>query len=165
MAERLWAPWRIEYIRRSKSGSGCVLCAAATAPCTRESLVLARNPVCYVMLNAFPYASAHLMIVPARHVADPADLAEHEHTALWAMARDALIRLRRSVSPDGANLGMNLGAAAGAGIAEHLHIHLVPRWSGDHNFMPVIADTRVLPEYLEATWDRLAPEFADLCRP
>lgn len=163
MADRVWAPWRMQYIRRSKpADGGCVLCEYAGQSPSRDSLVLARRRGSYVVLNRYPYTAAHLMIVPARHVPDVADLEPAAHDELWRLTREALVRLRKATGCPGANLGMNLGSAAGAGIEQHLHAHVVPRWPGDHNFMPVIADLKVMQEYLEDTWDHLAPHFSDL---
>lgn len=162
MSERLWAPWRMQFILGPKAGSGCALCAYVSEPSSRESRVLARTPEAFVVLNKYPYAAGHVMVVPTRHVSDLSELPAAEHDALWRLVRESFTRLRRAVSAGGINLGVNWGEAAGAGIQDHLHVHLVPRWDGDTNFMAVLADVRVLPEYLEATWDRLAPEFADL---
>lgn len=164
MAERLWAPWRIEYIREPKTSTGCALCAYASVQPSRSSGVLARGASAYVVLNKYPYSSAHLMVVPARHLADLSDLTSEEHSELFGLLTDSAARLRRVTGAEGLNIGINLGSAAGAGIQEHLHIHLVPRWVGDHNFMPVIAGTTVIPEYLESTWDHLAADFRELSR-
>jgi ATP adenylyltransferase len=127
--------------------------------------VLARRPEAYVVLNKFPYSPGHLMVVPTRHVPALDALDETEHDALFRLVRDSVAALGRAVSCQGVNVGMNLGRVAGAGIEEHLHVHVVPRWQGDNNFMPVIADVRVMPECLEDTWVRLAPEFARLGAP
>jgi ATP adenylyltransferase len=163
MSERLWAPWRIEYILNPKGGS-CIFCTFASAP--RESyrghLVLLVQPSALVCLNRYPFAACHLLVAPRRHVADIGGLPTEEYDATMALVRDSAIRLRRATSAEGLNVGLNLGKAAGAGIADHLHAHLVPRWTGDYNFMPVIADTRIMPEYLDQSWLRLLPFFADL---
>jgi len=163
MSERLWAPWRMEYILGEKQGA-CVFCAMADArpSAFRELLVVHRGAHALVALNKYPFAASHLLVLPRRHVSDVGDLAEGEHDALMRLVRETVARLRAAVRPDGVNVGMNLGKAAGAGIAEHLHAHLVPRWSGDVNFMPVLADVHVMPEHLEASWARLVPFFADL---
>jgi ATP adenylyltransferase len=124
--------------------------------------VLAQTEHAFVVLNKYPYASGHLMVVSRRHVGDLCELEPAEHDALWRVVRTTLDRLRRALSAEGVNIGVNWGQAAGAGIRDHLHVHLVPRWVGDSSFMPVLADVRVLPEYLSATWDRLAPHFADM---
>jgi ATP adenylyltransferase len=162
MSERLWAPWRMQFIVGPKSGSGCALCAYANVPVERSSRVLARRADAFVVLNRYPYVAGHVMVVAARHIGDPCELEPPEHDALWRLVRATLARMRRALGSDGVNIGVNLGEAAGAGIHEHLHVHLVPRWLGDTNFMPVFGDVRVMPEYLEATWDKLAPHFADL---
>lgn len=162
MTDRLWAPWRMQFVLGPKQASQCVLCDYEQAPIGRESGVLCRRASAFVVLNRYPYAAGHLMVVPRRHLGDLCELAEDEHDALWRLVRLGLERLRRATGAEGMNLGLNWGAAAGAGIREHLHVHLVPRWVGDTNFMPVVADVRVMPEHLAATWDRLAPEFADL---
>ena len=162
MTERLWAPWRMEFIRRPKGEGGCVLCGYVGAPASRDNGVLARRDGAYVVLNKYPYTVAHLMIVPEQHVADPDELGDDSYDSLWRLVRDARRALIAATGAQGMNIGVNLGAAAGAGIAEHLHVHLVPRWTGDNNFMPVIGDVRVMHEYLEETWDHLAPHFAAL---
>jgi ATP adenylyltransferase len=162
MSERLWAPWRMQFIQEHDAPAGCVLCGYENVPPRRDTRVLARCKAAYVVLNKYPYAAGHLMVVPKSHVADLVELPPSEHAALWSLVRECFARLRSATGAEGINVGINWGEAAGAGIREHLHVHLVPRWLGDTNFMPVLADVRVLPEYLEATWDRLAPRFADL---
>ena|SRR5579872_34702 len=163
MAERLWAPWRIEYILAPK-GKPCIFCDFAAAPATsyREKLVLVVQPHALVCLNRYPFAASHLLVAPRRHVSNLEDLPADEYDALMRLMRESVARLRRVVEPDGVNVGANLGAAAGAGIAEHLHLHAVPRWAGDSSFMPVIAEMRVMPEYLDQSWERLRPHFADV---
>jgi ATP adenylyltransferase len=163
MSDVLWAPWRMEYILGAKGGS-CVFCDMAAAPpeAYREKLVLLVDEHALVCLNRYPFAAGHLLVVPRRHVADLGDLEAGEYDATMRLVRAAIARLQRSTGAQGINMGMNLGAAAGAGIAEHLHAHIVPRWPGDTNFMPVLADVRVLPEYLDETWRKLAPLFAEL---
>lgn len=159
MADQLWAPWRMEYIFGEKTDR-CVFCDALSgAPAKR---VLAAQPHAFVILNKYPFAAGHLLVVPRRHVSDLAELADDEADALFRLLRASVARLRSAVSPQGLNVGFNLGKAAGAGIAEHMHAHVVPRWNGDTNFMPILADLRVMPEHLDATFDRLAPHFADL---
>jgi ATP adenylyltransferase len=152
----------MEFIRRPKGDEGCVLCGYVGAAPSRGSGVLAHRDGAYVVLNKYPYTVAHLMVVPERHAADPDQLADDAYDALWRLVRDARTCLVRATGCQGMNVGMNLGSAAGAGIAEHLHVHLVPRWVGDNNFMPVIGNVRIMHEYLEATWDHLAPHFAAL---
>ena len=163
MSERpLWAPWRIEYITGPKPGE-CVFCKAASAG--QEGKVyerpLERGERCFTLLNAFPYTSGHVMVAPYRHVARLEDLDNEELTELMQLARHAVYAQRRSMSPDGFNVGVNLGKVAGAGIADHLHMHVVPRWEGDNSFMPVLADIKVIPQALEATYDALARALGD----
>jgi ATP adenylyltransferase len=150
----LWAPWRIEYVTSAKDGD-CVFC---TAPGGGDDAgrIVDRGAACFTILNAYPYASGHVMVAPYRHVADLEDLDEGETADLMRLTRRALAALRAAMRPDGFNVGLNLGAPAGAGIAAHLHAHVVPRWSGDTNFMPVLAGTRVISQALDATRDVLA---------
>ena len=164
MAPPMWAPWRIEYIVGPKNRGTCVFCdyASGTEETFRPDLTLVSGEHAFVTLNRYPFASAHLMVMPKRHVADLADLPEDEHDALFRLVRDAGIRLKAAVHAEGLNVGINLGASAGAGIAEHLHVHIVPRWAGDTNFMPVLADVRVMPQYLDETWAHLYPFFLDI---
>lgn len=154
MSERpLWAPWRIEYITGPRKG-GCIFCAIAAGE-DPERLLVERGESCFTVLNAFPYASGHVMVAPYRHVDGLEDLDDGELLELMHLTRRALRALRDAMSPDGFNAGLNLGVEAGAGIADHLHMHVVPRWRGDTNFMPVLADTRVLPQALAATREAL----------
>ena len=163
MGQPLWAPWRMEYIL-SKKGGSCVFCGIEAAPPEelRARLVVCDTPRAFVVLNRYPFAAAHLLVVPHAHVDALEKLSHEDHHALFDLVREATVRLRAAVKPEGLNVGLNLGAAAGAGIAEHLHAHIVPRWSGDTNFMPVLADVRVVPQALEKTRDYLVPFFADL---
>ncbi|MGD0676855.1 MAG: HIT domain-containing protein [Polyangiaceae bacterium] len=163
MTDRLWAPWRMEYIEKAK-GPECIFCDFATAApeAYRDKLVLVVQDHALVCLNRYPFAPSHLLVAPRRHASKLEDLAEGEYEATMRLVRDAVIRLQRASRPDGVNVGINLGQAAGAGIADHLHAHAVPRWKGDSNFMPVIADVRVIPEYLDQSWQRLVPLFADV---
>ncbi len=160
MTERLWAPWRMEFIRApSPADRGCALCAYVGLEPAAGTLVLARRRHAFVVLNKYPYTAGHVMVVPSRHVADLTGLSDEESQALFSLVRDAVAPLRTATHCDGINVGMNLGHAAGAGIREHLHVHLVPRWEGDNNFMPVLADVRVVPESLESTRQYLASAF------
>jgi ATP adenylyltransferase len=149
----LWAPWRIEYIRGPKAGR-CFLCdkAASEAPAGH---VVFRGSRCYVLLNDFPYNSGHLLVAPFRHVGDLSELSTEERNELMALVVKGTEVLRRAMAPNGFNLGFNLGESAGAGLAEHVHGHVVPRWAGDTSFMSVISDTRVVPEALDATAEML----------
>ena len=162
--ERLWSPWRMEYIRRGEGGDhqgGCVFCdlPAAAADQDPANHLLARGEVSFVLLNAFPYNPGHLMAAPYRHVGDYEELTAPELAEMTAFAGRAIRAMREESGPHGFNLGMNLGQVAGAGIADHLHLHLVPRWGGDTNFMPVIGDARVLPQSLADSWKELRNAF------
>jgi ATP adenylyltransferase len=152
--ERLWAPWRMSYIGGPRS-DGCVFCAQL-AQSDEDALIVHRGELCYAVLNLYPYGSGHLMIVPFRHVAGPGDLDAAERAEFWELLAQALQALEGALGAQGHNVGFNLGAAAGAGIEDHLHLHVVPRWSGDVNFMPVLADVRVMPQHLSETRAALA---------
>ena len=165
MGNPLWAPWRMEYILAPKDRSRpCIFCGIEAAPPEerRERLVVCTTEHAYVMLNRYPFAAGHLLILPYEHQSNLDDLEPATFDALFRLVRESSTRLRRALKAEGLNVGLNLGAVAGAGVAEHLHAHIVPRWSGDSNFMPVLADTRVIPQALEKTRDHLAPFFADL---
>lgn len=160
--QQVWAPWRMEYVAAPRE-PGCVFCAAAAYPeAARERLVLHHAPHALALLNRFPYNNGHLLVVPRRHVAAPGELSAEEFVALNDLLRDALGVLRQAYGPHGFNVGMNLGTCAGAGIPGHMHWHIVPRWEGDTNFLPVLADVRSIPEHLSRTWDRLAPLFGEI---
>jgi ATP adenylyltransferase len=152
--ERLWAPWRMTYIGAPRP-DGCVFCAQP-AQSDEEALIVHRGERCYAVLNLYPYGSGHLMIVPFRHVAAPGDLEADERLEMWEQLAEALKALESALGAQGHNAGFNLGAAAGAGIEDHLHLHVVPRWVGDVNFMPVLADVRVMPQALSETRAALA---------
>jgi ATP adenylyltransferase len=156
--ERLWAPWRLEYIVGEKE-EGCIFCEFPKRGDDTKYLILHREALVYVIMNAFPYSNGHLLIAPYRHVGDISELTDEESLGMMLLARKCCQVLREAVRPDGFNLGMNLGTAAGAGIADHAHMHIVPRWNGDTNFMPVLADVKVIPEALEATYAKLKPLF------
>jgi ATP adenylyltransferase len=162
--KRLWAPWRVEYITAAKV-PGCVFCDAPSAGDDRAALILYRDPSGYLILNRYPYNSGHLMAVSFRHVARLEQLTGEEMQSLMALSGLAVRVLERAMRPEGFNVGMNLGRAAGAGIEDHLHVHVVPRWAGDTNFMPVLGDVKVLPEDLQATYDRLAAALAVVVQP
>jgi ATP adenylyltransferase len=160
-ALRLWAPWRHAYVvARRPRAAGCVFCfKRLSATARRRRLILHATPLVLVMLNRYPYNNGHLMVAPRRHVASPELLTHAERGALDDLIVHAVTQLRRLLRPAGLNLGANLGRVAGAGIADHMHWHLVPRWEGDTNFMPVIASTRVLSQHLIESFDQLAPHF------
>jgi len=151
----IWAPWRLEYITEAGNQDGCVFCAEAAGELGADSLVVSRGERGFVLLNKFPYASGHLMVAPVRHIAELGELEPEEVSELHALTTAALDALRETYGPDAFNIGWNLGEVAGGSIAGHLHEHVVPRWAGDTNFMPVLADIKVLPEHLLATRERL----------
>lgn len=164
--DRLWAGWRAEYVTSAggplgagavaEDGGGCVLCRVVA----EGSFVVWRGEHVAVVLNAYPYTTGHVMVMPVRHAADLEDLADAEAAELWGAAGDAVRAIKAAYRPHGMNLGANLGRAGGAGVPGHLHVHVVPRWDGDTNFMTAVAETRVLPESLPATHDRLRAAWA-----
>lgn len=158
--DRLWAGWRAEYLDSGGSGGpdddGCVLCRIVeSGQPDKETYVLRRQQHAIAVLNAYPYTSGHLMVLPRRHVADLEDVTNEEAAALWDLLTDAVRAVKAAYSPDGLNVGANLGRQAGAGVPGHFHVHCLPRWSGDTNFMTSVAEARVLPEALSATYERL----------
>ena len=156
MTKPLWAPWRLEYIKQAGEHEGCVFCdESAGAIDPEESLLVLRGEAAIALLNKYPYSSGHLMVAPRRHVGELAELGAEEVLEIHRLAVEAVEMLREVYGPAGFNLGWNLGHIAGAGIADHVHLHVVPRWSGDTNFMPVLADVKVIPEHLLATRERL----------
>jgi ATP adenylyltransferase len=157
--DTLWAPWRMEYILSAKQ-DGCFMCDLIAADQDRENLILRRGEHALILLNRYPYNNAHLMVAPYRHVADLADLTDAESLEVMQLTQFALRQLRATVAPHGFNVGVNLGKAAGAGLEEHVHLHVVPRWNGDTNFMPLLAETRVMPQALLKLYDQLLPAFA-----
>lgn len=152
--EQLWAPWRIQYIASPK-GSGCILCQKHRQNNDDANFILYRGQSNFIILNAFPYNPGHLMVVPYRHVANIEDLTSDESREHFNLVKKSLALLKEVLKPGGFNIGLNIGKIAGAGIEEHLHTHIVPRWQGDVNFMPVLADTRVISEGLAATYKKL----------
>ena len=159
MAERLWAPWRLDFIRGPKADE-CVFCAKPALGEDERALIVHRGERCFVILNAYPYNNGHLMVSPFRHVPSIEQLDEPELLELMTLTQRGIGALREVYAPEGFNIGVNQGAAAGAGIADHMHLHVVPRWGGDTNFMPVIASTRVLPQALGDSWRELSERFA-----
>jgi ATP adenylyltransferase len=160
--ERLWSPWRLEYVARAArddAEGGCIFCEPRGPD---VDLIVARSRVCYAILNLYPYNNGHLMVVTNRHVPTLAATTADERVELMALTRHAEIALNEAYHPQGINVGINLGRPAGAGVLEHLHIHLVPRWNGDTSFMTTIGNTRVLPEELSQTATRLRPIFERL---
>jgi ATP adenylyltransferase len=156
MTRPLWAPWRLEYIKQADEQLGCVFCEEAAGNLVEnESLLVHEGQTAVAILNKYPYSSGHLMVAPRRHVGSLAELTDEEALEIHRLSVAGVDVLGRAYGPGGFNLGWNLGYVAGAGIADHVHLHVVPRWSGDTNFMPVLADVKVLPEHLLETRDRL----------
>ena len=155
MTDPLWAPWRLEYVSSASEQTGCVFCRAAAAPDDADSLVVHRGETAFVMLNRFPYSSGHLMVAPIRHVGNLGELSAQEAAEIHSLSARALEVLAALFQPDGFNIGWNLGRSAGAGVVDHVHEHVVPRWQGDTNFMPVLADVRVIPEHIQSTHARI----------
>lgn len=160
--QQLWAGWRQSYVttavdeQRRGDGDSCVFCRiAASGPPSVANAVVWRGQRCFCALNAYPYASGHLLVLPQRHVGNLEDLTDDEAAELWHGARTAVTALTGAYQPDGVNLGANLGRAAGAGIPGHLHLHVLPRWDGDTNFMTTVGGVRVMPEDLAVTWQRV----------
>jgi ATP adenylyltransferase len=151
----LWAPWRLAYVGSADEQEGCFFCAALEGA-DEDGLVVHRGRRAFVLLNRFPYSSGHLMVAPHRHTGDFSGLDDREALELHRLAAEGVAALTDTYGPDGYNLGWNLGRAAGAGVLDHVHLHVVPRWAGDTNFMPVLADVKVLPEHLAETRRRLA---------
>jgi len=164
--ERLWSPWRLAYVSGLTSTSGCIFCDAngPDADPAREALVLVRGRHSFVILNLFPYNNGHLMVAPNRHIASLGAANADELSEMMRFTRDAEAALTEAYRPEGINVGINLGRPAGAGIADHIHIHAVPRWTGDTNFMSVVGETRVLPEDIHQTARRLRPIFERLAK-
>lgn len=155
----LWAPWRLEYVQSDKQRE-CIFCLAASGDQDQAQWIVDWGQRCFTMLNAFPYAPGHVMVAPVRHLAELDELDGDEMSELLILARRCVAALRTAMSPEGFNVGLNLGEVAGAGIADHLHLHVVPRWRGDNSFMPVLADTRVMNEALGAAKRALVDALA-----
>jgi ATP adenylyltransferase len=160
---RLWAPWRLQYLKGDKPDE-CIFCTRPALGDDERALIAHRGTTCYVILNAFPYTNGHVMVAPFEHVSDLRELGAETAGELTALTQRALGAVERVYGPDGFNLGMNLGEVAGAGFAGHVHQHVVPRWKGDTNFMPVTGDTIVLPEVLPESWRRLRAAFEEQAR-
>ncbi len=159
MMERLYTPWRLAYVTSQEETAGCALCRARDGAGSAERLIVTSGELCFVVMNLYPYTGGHVMVTPKRHIGSLAEATPAELAEMMAFARQLERALREEYRPDGINLGMNLGRAAGAGIADHIHLHVVPRWSGDTNFMTVVAGTRVIPEEPEQACLRLRPYF------
>ena len=159
----LWTPWRMEHVLgNAPRVEGCLFEPPGSEASARAHLLLFRDQLTVVLLNRFPYANGHLLLAPRRHLADLSELSPEENQRLMEMLAQCTIILRRHLRPQGINVGLNLGRVAGAGIEDHLHFHLVPRWEGDHNFMTVCAEIRTIPQHIERTFDMLLPDFRTL---
>jgi ATP adenylyltransferase len=161
VVERLWAPWRLEYVQSADELEGCIFCTAHESDDDESQLVVHRGEHAFVLLNKFPYSSGHLLVAPYRHGAGYAELDDDEVREVHRLGAQGLDALKAVYKPDGFNLGWNIGRIAGAGIPDHAHLHVVPRWAGDTNFMPVLGDVKVIPEHLTATRRRLAEAWPD----
>lgn len=159
----IWAPWRIEYIRSPKH-DGCIFCDFPKENRDRERLILYRGEHAFVIMNNYPYNPGHVMIAPYRHVGRWEELRDEELLDMMKLSRLMIRAIKRAMNPDGFNMGVNLGRVAGAGIEEHVHIHVVPRWNGDTNFMPVVADTKVIPESLGDSYEELKKALEEVLR-
>jgi ATP adenylyltransferase len=159
--KNLWAPWRMDYVL-SKKGTGCVFCPGDDRGSDRELNILYVGPMSLVVMNKFPYNNGHLLVAPIRHVSDLGGLSDEENLDLILMVRSSIEIIRKTMKPEGFNVGLNLGKVAGAGVEAHMHYHIVPRWSGDTNFMAVTEEVRVIPEHLRNTYDKLRPYFEQI---
>ena len=153
--ENLWSPWRMKYVTDTENPDGCVFCTAPAQADDAARLIVHRGKDCFAILNRYPYTSGHLMVVPFAHVSSIELLTPDVRAELFEMVNRAIGVLREVYHPDGVNVGINMGEAAGAGIAEHAHVHIVPRWAGDTSFMSTVGETRVIPEELAVTWQRI----------
>jgi ATP adenylyltransferase len=158
---RLHAPWRIKYIAMPKTDE-CIFCTKPREGKDEDNYIVHRGPKCFIILNMFPYNTGHVMIAPYRHISSLEDLTDDESLDLMRLTSLALKILRKAYAPDGFNIGVNIGGAAGAGIADHVHLHVVPRWIGDTNFMVVISNTKVIPEMLKSTFEKLKKALFEL---
>ena len=156
----LWTPWRYRYVSKASPTDACIFCEKSAQNDDEKNLIIHRGERCFVLLNLFPYTSGHLMIAPYEHVDSLAKVNEDAALEMMRLARAAERHLRDTYKPQGLNMGMNLGECAGAGIAEHIHMHVLPRWIGDSNFMTTIGETRVMPEDLTETYRRLKAAFS-----
>jgi ATP adenylyltransferase len=156
----LWSPWRYRYLTEPRKSAGCVFCAIAAETNDEANLIVHRGTYNFIVLNRFPYTSGHLMVVPYAHASELSGIDEAAAAEMMVLTRSSARHIQRIYRPGGLNLGMNIGESAGAGIAGHIHMHVLPRWQGDANFMTTIAETRVLPEELDVTWRRLREAFA-----
>lgn len=157
----LWAPWRMDYIEAPQK-KDCIFCDKPKESSDKENYILYKGKLSFVMMNIYPYNNGHLMVSPYKHVSSLLDLEREDLIDLTLLTQASLQVLEKAFKPDGFNVGINIGKSAGAGFADHIHIHIVPRWSGDTNFMPVLSETKVMPEHLDSTYKKLLPLFKDL---
>ena len=162
--ERLWAPWRLEYIRNAQDDDeqGCIFCLKPKESRDKENLIVYRSHHCFVIMNKYPYNNGHIMVVPYLHEADLTCFSDEILLNMQHLIQLSVKSLQQTMDPHGINVGINLGRSAGAGIIDHLHYHLVPRWDGDTNFMPVLTGTKVISEGLTESWEKLHNAFKDL---
>ena len=157
--QRIWAPWRLRYVKNAKKSDECVFCAKPGAGDDRANLIVHRGERCFVILNLFPYTNGHLMVTPFDHIARLQDVEPDVTAEMIGLAQQAMRRMDEVYDPEGFNVGLNQGRVAGAGVDGHIHLHVVPRWAGDNNFMPVIADTKVMPQSIEQSYEALKGAF------
>lgn len=157
----LWAPWRMKYILSDKERTGCIFCAGDDGTRDEERMILYTSSMSMVMMNMYPYNNGHLLVAPVRHLPDLEGLSPEEGLDLIFMVRKCIEILKEEMRPEGFNVGLNLGKVAGAGVEDHMHFHIVPRWNGDTNFMPVTGELRVIPEHIRSTYKKLKPYFED----
>ncbi|HLJ66147.1 MAG TPA: HIT domain-containing protein [Chloroflexota bacterium] len=158
----MWAPWRMPYIQQSEPVSGCLFCTKAEENEDEKNMIVHRSGRCFIMMNRYPYNSGHLMVIPYQHTGVLSQIESATGAELFHVTQLAVRALSTVMKPEGFNVGINQGEVAGAGVADHIHIHVVPRWNGDTNFMPVVAGTKVIPELLAATAEKLRPVLAEL---
>jgi ATP adenylyltransferase len=158
MIQPIWAPWRIEYIL-SKKGPGCIFCDKPKEDRDRDNLILYRGRLNFVIMNLYPYNNGHIMVVPYRHLYSILDLSDDEMLEMMKITNLSVTALKEAFHPEGFNIGMNIGRVAGAGIEEHLHLHVIPRWVGDTHFMTLLGEVKVIPEHVRSSYDRLYPFF------
>jgi ATP adenylyltransferase len=156
--ENLWTPWRIEYIEKHKDDE-CFFCKYIKEDDDKKNKVLFRSKYSFIVMNIFPYNSGHLMVAPYRHTGNFLEIKEEELSDIMRLTQICVAVLKEVLNPEGFNIGINIGRVAGAGVEGHIHIHIVPRWNGDTNFMPVLADVKTIPEHIERTYERLKPFF------
>ncbi len=158
--DHIFTPWRYQYVSKVDEKKGCIFCEKAAAVEDRENLVVFRGLLCFAMLNLYPYCSGHVMVIPYKHTGTIEELEEETLSGMMVLAQRCMGAIRDAFEPDGFNLGINIARVAGAGIQDHVHLHVVPRWAGDSNFMSVIGDTRVLPLSLDEVWEALSKRLA-----